>query len=294
MVAWTEEGMVFDCAGETLVGVLALPDEPTVTGMVIIVGGPQYRAGSHRQFVQLARAAAAEGFATLRFDYRGMGDSSGGPATFDQVDADIAAAISALMHRIPAVKKVVLWGLCDGASAALLYARRVRDSRVGGLCILNPWVRTEAGLAKAQVKHYYGRRLLQPSFWAKLARGGVALSAIRDAAGRLRLASRRRTQTDEHSYQAQMALGVEAVEGEILLILSGQDLTAREFEEHARSNAPWPEMLARPNVTRVDLPEADHTFSSFRDSQRVARETLAWLQRSSVESTRTNPGEVPA
>ena len=39
--------------------------------MVIVVGGPQYRAGSHRQFTLLARHIAAAGYPVLRFDARG-------------------------------------------------------------------------------------------------------------------------------------------------------------------------------------------------------------------------------
>jgi hypothetical protein len=45
--------------------------------VVIIVVGPQYRAGLHRQFVSLARTLSTAGFLVLRYDYRGMGDSDG-------------------------------------------------------------------------------------------------------------------------------------------------------------------------------------------------------------------------
>ena len=51
-------------------------------GVLIVTGGPQYRAGSHRQFVLLARFLAARGMAVLRFDYRGMGDSEGAPRDY--------------------------------------------------------------------------------------------------------------------------------------------------------------------------------------------------------------------
>jgi len=47
------------------------------TGVLIVVGGPQYRVGSHRQFVMLARFLADHGVPCMRFDYRGMGDVSG-------------------------------------------------------------------------------------------------------------------------------------------------------------------------------------------------------------------------
>ena len=81
-----DQALVFPCAGEALVGVASIPATPLALGMVVVVGGPQYRAGSHRQFVLLARRAAAAGIATLRFDYRGMGDATGPPIGFENVD----------------------------------------------------------------------------------------------------------------------------------------------------------------------------------------------------------------
>ena len=54
-----ERGLVFRCAGEELVGILH--PAPGATGVVIVVGGPQYRVGSHRQFLLLARRLAASG-----------------------------------------------------------------------------------------------------------------------------------------------------------------------------------------------------------------------------------------
>lgn len=58
-----ESTLSFDCQGERLVGILAEPvtGEPAEVGVVIVVGGPQYRAGSHRQFTLLARHFAAHG-----------------------------------------------------------------------------------------------------------------------------------------------------------------------------------------------------------------------------------------
>ena len=75
-----ESALWIDCEGAAMLGVLTQPPRPTVTvriGVLIVVGGPQYRVGSHRQFTLLARRLAAQGYPTLRFDYRGMGDSGG-------------------------------------------------------------------------------------------------------------------------------------------------------------------------------------------------------------------------
>lgn len=70
-------GLTFDCGGATLVGILEIPQRPARVGVVVVVGGPQYRVGSHRQFVLFGRALAHAGYPVLRFDCTGMGDSGG-------------------------------------------------------------------------------------------------------------------------------------------------------------------------------------------------------------------------
>jgi alpha-beta hydrolase superfamily lysophospholipase len=82
-----------------------------------------------------------------RFDVRGMGDSEGAARSFESIERDIGAAVDCLQRRMPGTERVVLWGLCDGASAALLYWHTTQDVRVSGLSLLNPWVRSEASLA---------------------------------------------------------------------------------------------------------------------------------------------------
>ena len=140
-----ERALQFGCDGEALVGILSPAAAPAKRGVLVIVGGPQYRAGSHRQFALLARHLAEQGIPALRFDYRGLGDSSGAARTFEDVGADIRSAIDAFQAAVPGLQEVVLWGLCDGAAAALFYGHQ--DPRVAGLVLLNPWARSAAGLA---------------------------------------------------------------------------------------------------------------------------------------------------
>lgn len=279
---FTEEVLAFSCAGAALQGVLARPATPAACGVLVLVGGPQYRVGSHRQFLLLARRLAAEGYAVARFDYRGMGDSEGVARTFEQVDDDIAAALDAFRQACPRVERVVLWGLCDAASAALLYCGERRDPRIAGLCLLNPWVRSEASLARTQVKHYYGQRLLQKAFWARLARGQVPLrAAARDLFGSLRrLATLRRGKNDAaalRAFPARMGAALRDFPGHVLLLLSGNDYVAREFADHADDDPAWGAALAQSRVTRIDVADADHTFSSAPWRARVERSTLEWL-----------------
>ena len=276
----TEQALTFDCEGDALVGILHVPATPSDVGVVVIVGGPQYRAGSHRQFVLLARALAKAGFATLRFDYRGMGDSDGEQRDFERVSADIAAAIDLMADRVAGVSHVVLWGLCDAASAALLYCHETPDPRVTGLCLVNPWVRSELGLARTQVKHYYTRRLMQREFWAKLMHGRVAVGALGGLVGSLRLAAAGSGKASgaDLAYQHRMAAGWNDPARSLLLLLSGDDYTAKEFVDQLGSDPVWADAFRHPRLRQHELPRADHTFSDPDDQRRVERLTLAWMQ----------------
>lgn len=275
---FAEETVRFDCENETLFGILARPELPADLGIVVVVGGPQTRVGSHRQFVLLARALAAAGYPVLRFDVRGMGDSSGDQRSFEALTSDIGAAIDELQSANPTVKRVVLWGLCDAASAALLYCDETRDSRIAGLCLLNPWVRSEATLAKTQVKHYYGQRLLQKEFWAKLLSG--RLNVVHSVAELLRKLGQATAKIEPQlGFQERMARGWNNFTGPILLILSGDDYTAKEFLEYEASAASWRGLLEQAGVTRFDLPNADHTFSSQDWRNSVENACLDWLKQ---------------
>jgi len=279
-----ESALVFSAAGEPLLGIVAHPDSPADCGVLILVGGPQYRIGSHRQFLLLSRSLAAEGYPSLRFDYRGMGDSGGAMRDFEAVSEDVGAAIDAFQQACPTVTRVVLWGLCDAASTALLYVQARRDARISGLALLNPWVRSEASLAQTHIKHYYGQRLMERAFWFKLLSGKLDLlkslrgflNSARQARATLTSATANPT-LDPRSFQERMAEGLRQFPGAVLLILSGDDYTAKEFLEYVGSNAAWSGLIAAEKISRVDVPGADHTFSTRMHRATVESETLEWL-----------------
>lgn len=278
---FVEQAVLMTQGEHTLVGVLAQPEQAAPLAVLVIVGGPQYRVGSHRQFVQLARTLAGAGHPTLRFDVRGMGDSEGPMQGFESISDDIGVAVDCLLARSAHGTRVVLWGLCDGASAALLYLQARADPRIAGLCLLNPWVRSQESQARTQVKHYYTQRLMQRQFWHKLLSGQVAASAVSSLMSSLRLAwsnGPRTAAPNSETYQDRMARGWQRHAGPVLLLLSGDDYTAREFVEFTRNRAPWTALLADRQLCRHDLPAANHTFSEPADKALVAKLTLNWLQ----------------
>ena len=285
----TEQALAFDCDGDTLVGVLSVPARAGARGVLIVVGGPQYRAGSHRQFTLLARHLAEQGVPALRFDYRGMGDSSGARRAFEEVDADIRRAIDAFFENVVGLKDIVVWGLCDAASAALFYAHQ--DPRVSGVVLLNPWVRTEEGIARAQLKHYYAGRLADPELWRKLARGefdfrGAAAGflasvrkVLRGGLGGPKSGERAgETSAAPRTLPERMAEGFARFRGRALFILSGNDLTAQEFKDTVRRSPRWRELLDSPRVAWRELAPADHTFSTREWRDQVAAWTAEWVR----------------
>jgi len=287
-----EEPLVLRCGDEHLSAVLhrAPTGGAARRGVVIVVaGGPQYRAGAHRQFVQMARKLAARGWPVLRFDLRGMGDSSGDYLGFEQSLPDLRAAVDMLLAREPRLAEVVLIGECESASGILFYA--FRDPRVQGAVLVNPWVRTEEGRAQVIVKTYYLARLRQPEFWAKLRRGQFdvvgSLKSMFDVArayvrGRRMFArsSIDRTSDDLSALPLpeRVATGLARFGGRSLLLMSGNDYIAREFDEVVAASRAWDGLLQSPRVVRRDIEGADHTFSKKAWKSAASDAVVAWLR----------------
>lgn len=285
----SEQPVLFECAGQQLVGMLHHGSADASRGVLIVVGGPQYRVGSHRQFVLLARSLAASGFPVFRFDHRGFGDSPAPAVGFEHSSPDIAAAIDAFEVNLPQLQTVVIWGLCDAASAALFYSR---DPRVRGLVLANPWVRTDAGIAESYVRRYYFRRLLSRQLWRDLWRGRLqqgslasfASMAATTVGARLCALVQRGPEAGESrpagggALPQRMLRGLQSFDGRVLFILSGDDLTAGEFKDCVSRSRAWRKAMQDSRVEQRDLPDANHTFSRSDWRDAVARMTADWLR----------------
>lgn len=282
-MTWRESAFLFRCDDDELVGIVAAPaDDAEVrdVGVLVVVGGPQYRVGSHRQFVLLSRYLAENCIPCMRFDYRGMGDASGAERDFEHVGKDLRAAMDAFFSQVPSLERVIVWGLCDGASAACLYARE--DIRVAGLILLNPWVKTEGGVARILLRHYYLRRLLDGSFWRKLLAGGVSIGrSAGDLAGAAFSAQRSSQEGDGSaiSLPERMADALLASQVPFSVFLSRRDYVAREFEDVARRSLKWQKLLLGDRHLGTEHFDTDHTFSTAKARSEAAFATLDQVRR---------------
>lgn len=277
-----ESLLEFRIGEATSLGLVAEPEgQPSASvGVLIVVGGPQYRVGAHRHFVLLARQLATAGFTSLRFDHCGLGDCVAPLRSFEALDDDIESAIQALMQARPQLQGVVIWGLCDAAAAALLYLARRPAERVRGLVLLNPWVRSAQTEAATRIKHYYWERLRSPAFWRKLLGGGVGLQALHGW-WQARMLARQAPQSEGGAtgFQDQMAQGWNRSGAPLLLQLCTADLTAQEFVQATASRPSWQGAWGRPLLERRDYVDADHTFSQPQALQAALDDTVVWLKR---------------
>ncbi|SER12393.1 exosortase A system-associated hydrolase 1 [Nitrosomonas sp. Nm51] len=288
LLSHTEIPVVFPCNNDSLVGVISKPENSSRIGVVIVVaGGPQYRVGAHRQFVTLARLLASHAIASIRFDHRGTGDSTGNLRGFVDMNADIQSAADTLLSRVPEVEKIVLWGECESATASAFYS--YLDPRIQGIFMVNPWIRTEAGLAKTMIRHYYWRRLLEKSFWTKVMSGNFSLTASLKSCMKMIKSTWARSggkadsvfndTLDTLPLPERLAQSCQRFSGEMFILTSGWDYIAREFNDYVKSSKIWQELTVSGCVTLKDIPEADHTFSRPEWRKQLFDYTINWLKR---------------
>lgn len=269
---FSESAHLFSVEGVTCTGILH--SGSSNTGVLIIVGGPQYRVGSHRQYVRLARFLAAAGIPTFRFDSRGMGDSAGTKQPFDQLDSDINAAIDTFI-TLCNIDNLVVLGLCDAAASAWLYAWQ--DNRISGLVLINPWLKDEHSKSRVMLKHYYPKRFFDRLFWKKLFTGKVNYThAVKDVFS-FTFNNHRETETTSSQYQNRMLYGAEQYLGKVCLVLSGIDLTAKEFEQVTSSEPRWGNVLRR-NTDKHTFSTADHTFSDPTNETQLFNTVLSFIR----------------
>jgi len=183
----TERAVQF---GPGLRGVVCTPAAPVKEDVAVLFcnTGGDPRSGIGGFATQAARALAAQGVASLRFDFQGLGDS---PATAELKanhvyetprEADLDAAVTLMAAR--GYRRIAVVGICAGAYHAVRYA--VLDPRVCDVFAISPvklvwregdslaFGRRDDGKSAAS----YKAALRDPQTWRRLLSGRIDVATI--------------------------------------------------------------------------------------------------------------------
>lgn len=115
-----ETPFFFPCAERRLFGIFHAPQGTLRGAFVFCHPFAEEKLWAHRVYVSFARDLAARGYAILRFDHFGHGDSDGlyENATLERYREDIHAALATLDERVSKACHLGLLGLRLGATLA--------------------------------------------------------------------------------------------------------------------------------------------------------------------------------
>jgi pimeloyl-ACP methyl ester carboxylesterase len=244
--------------------------------VLFLPGWSGTRYGPQRILLEAAQAVAAQGFTTLRLDFRGRGDSTGDPeATLDGMIADVLTA-AAWLKAEHGVTRVHLVGLCSGGNVALGAASRLPDAGHVVCWSLLPFMehKTRAakqGTPRLTLLRQLAAKLLKAETWRKLLRGeanvhgavkAVASNKEGDDAERARKTSSRDILSDLQGFT-----------GRIHLLYGSRD------PESAGSRAFFEDWCRRQRIP-VDVRVIDgapHNYYTAAWTATVVAQTVAWL-----------------
>jgi exosortase A-associated hydrolase 1 len=250
----------FDCLGSTLAA--TIDDAPGETGLLIVTGGNETRAGAFSSQAQLAARVAAAGHPVLRFDRRGVGDSEGVNIGFRHSAEDTAAALAAFRVQCPALQRAVAFGNCDAASALMLSGGAGFD----GLVLSNPWTyendQADAPPPPAAIRDRYAAKLKNPRELWRLVTGKVNW---RDLFRSLRHAAKGAAQPS--GLGEAMAAGLARFGGPVRLLIAERDRTGQAFLASSDQRDP--------RINRC--PGADHAYSDQASGEWLLQQILSAL-----------------
>jgi exosortase A-associated hydrolase 1 len=191
--------------------------------LLLVSGGSEIRAGAFSGQARLAAAVAARGHPVLRYDRRGIGDSSGTNPGFRDSGPDIAAALAALLRKAPHVTRVVAFGNCDAASALML----AQGAGCDALVLANPWTFDEddsASTPPAAIRARYTAKLKDPHELMRLATGKVSIRRLIGG-----IASAARPTADRGELAKEIEQGLARYAGPVRILIAERDRTGQAF-----------------------------------------------------------------
>jgi dienelactone hydrolase len=243
--------------------------------VIVLNAGVLHRTGPHRLHVTLTRRLADQGFAALRLDLGGIGDStaSSDATTFrDSAVADTRAAMTGLGDAVGA-RRFVIFGVCAGADNAL--ATALVDDRVAGVVLVDPAMYETR---RSQLREL--RRLRAEVGSQELARRAVRVVRRRAAAALEQLRRRGappppaegREYPPSEELRAQLTrLADRGVR--VLAVYAGSHRAAYNHPDQIYEVFP----TLRGRVDRAYFPDANHTFTQLADQAALIDTTSRWI-----------------
>ena len=294
----TSKTVTFDCEGLQLRGTLR--GAPEVQrgdlGVVLLNQGPLDRSGAHQISTTIAtRLNRAFNIPTLQFDARGVGESEGDWITPDDGEPihdlygrifngawnpDTLAAIS-FIQQATGVKRVVLVGLCGGASTALhvasLHPAVIGVAMVGMPVRHDATVPGVAGLADGFIRdetNKYVQKLRSFEAWKRFLTFQTDYSTFRNVIG-ARL-SRRFARHPAKSISGCINRNFRAAVSarkQLLFVYGENDYYWTEFKELF-----LPQFSTSSGTFRLEtIPSANHTLTEADWQERLLASLCAWL-----------------
>lgn len=216
----TRRHFTFLCEGSQLAA--TLDDGNERTGLLLVSGGNEVRAGAWNGQAHFAAHVAAEGYPVMRFDRRGVGDSGGPNEEFRSSGPDIAGALAAFREQCPQLRRVIGFGNCDAASALMLTGGAGFDA----LVLSNPWTFDRGEETPSElVREHYRRRLADPAAIRRLLTGKVPIGGLVQSM----FAALRPSPNRPRGLAAEMAEGFADFAGPARFLISGRDRTGLAF-----------------------------------------------------------------
>ncbi len=179
-----EEIFSFTAGTRRLHGILHLPAQGRCQEAVIFSHGwSGNRCGPANLLTELARALAAAGYAVLRFDFGGRGESEGEglETTLLTMADDLCAATQALKKHL-GHKKILYLGLCSGANVIIGTLKRLPEAKK--LLLLSVYPFSDGDTFARDLNrtvHFlqvYWQKACQGDTWKRLFSGDVRLKQV--------------------------------------------------------------------------------------------------------------------
>lgn len=273
-----ERLVAFENEGARLYGVLGVPDSEPRGCVVFVHGWGGCRMGPHRILVKTGRELNRAGYASLRFDLRGRGDSEGDTvaADLDGMISDTCAAAKFLMSETGQAKAGVL-GVCSGGNVAIGAATLMPEVRELVLWSTLPFQTHKR--AADDVKKTgsflmdYLRKASQPATWKKLIAGRVNFNMVR----RVLFGHYAKPESEDggnpKDSSRDIMAALETYPGRMLFVYGGADPEAAGAREVYEAFAKEHGLDAAFQVVEG----ANHSFYSHDWKREVIERSLGWL-----------------